>query len=226
LSGTERRRRPVPERTEPIRAWSSFLAPESASAPNGGDRSAPPAGESALPGAGAAVEMGYRVVEEYLGQGQRVATNLASQAAGLAAPLGPGLQESTERLLREGLLWWGQLLAALPGATPPTASTAKEAGPVRGSAELAVELSARCRASVRVSLAEAAEGVALAAHPLCAASGEAPPLTDVRVEATSAGPTLRVRIPDEQPPGVYSGVLYARASGEPCGTAMVRLGED
>src|SRR5205823_14082767 len=68
----ERIKRPKLERTEPIRSWSALLGVPGA---GGGDGRAP--GSASLEGVvSRSVELGYRVVEDYLRQGQRVAAGI------------------------------------------------------------------------------------------------------------------------------------------------------
>ncbi|OJT22986.1 hypothetical protein BO221_19015 [Archangium sp. Cb G35] len=125
----ERVKKPEPERTQPIRNWNVLFPgtpprtppPGGAPAPGG----APPPGEAVSRG----VEMGYRVIEEYLRQGQNVARAMGVPSTG-GAPADDGLQNRMGAMLRsftDFASLWMELMgrmgaggaAAAPGVTPP-----------------------------------------------------------------------------------------------------------
>src|SRR3954470_18479632 len=118
-SAADRIKRPPLPRTEPIRSWSTLFGAPSASA-----TSAPPFGIPGLPNIpgiagppgmnGAAgvgpeavrrgVEMGYRVVDEYMKQGASVANAFSnpnrSRSASSASGAEPDLSKMTERMMQ------------------------------------------------------------------------------------------------------------------------------
>lgn len=225
MSHEERLRRPEPARTEPIRQWSRLF-----------DTSAPGAEGEAATDAGAAgvaegVKSGYRVIEDYLREGQSLAHGLASGSTD-ATSARSRFQEVTEQLLRDGLLWWTQLAGIFASLTAPgmgvggPSSAASTPAPGPAACGLAVEVVACGHVSVRVELAPVTGGVALGIHPLHAPGPTHPTLEDVRAQCLATGPRLYLRVPDSQPPGTYSGVLFRLDTGEPCGTVTARVGSD
>jgi hypothetical protein len=64
-------------------------------------------------------------------------------------------------------------------------------------------------------------------HGLRAVDPGKPPLTEVAfIAAQGHGPpTLRILVPDDQPPGIYSGVIVDRESGETRGTLTVGIAD-
>jgi hypothetical protein len=52
-----------------------------------------------------------------------------------------------------------------------------------------------------------------------------PPLTGVHITTAPDGDhvNLRLRVPDGQPPGIYSGLILDARTSLPCGTLAVRL---
>jgi hypothetical protein len=70
---------------------------------------------------------------------------------------------------------------------------------------------------------EAAACTSLRAHALRAAEATKPRLDDVQfVASDAAGPhTLRIRVPDDHPPGAYEGLILDAVTNRPVG--VVRL---
>ena len=66
--------------------------------------------------------------------------------------------------------------------------------------------------------------VSLAVPPLRALNNNRSELRDVELDAANDRCTLRVHIPDAQPPGLYTGVVVDARTGEPCGTLAIRVG--
>lgn len=245
MSGPERLRRKDPERTEPLRQWSTlYRAPDSwngrdaqpGADPERPDEKADSWGDVVAEG----VAVGYRVIEEQIRQGQRVAEQFSEASYGPAAMTGD-LREASERMVRYSAdlvaLWLdfvnstmanGDLLRSLsatlqPGAAAPP-STAEHDAATTG---FAVEISSNRPVRVSVDLKTGTTGRALAAHALRALEEEKPALTDVAFEPGRDGSplTLRLRVPEGQPPGLYTGVIADRQTGEPVGTLSARLSE-
>ena len=63
-------------------------------------------------------------------------------------------------------------------------------------------------------------------HALRAADAEIPPLAGAAfVPDPDGGPmTLRLAVPDDQPDGIYNGLVIDAASNRPVGTLSVRIG--
>ena len=100
-------------------------------------------------------------------------------------------------------------------------------GSDRRAAAIAIEVTSRRPAQVTLDLPVPASAAALSIAPLRGLERDQPPLADVAlvVSATDGRTILRVRISDTHPPGLYTGVVADRVSGEPRGTVSVRLGQ-
>jgi hypothetical protein len=66
--------------------------------------------------------------------------------------------------------------------------------------------------------------VLLSVPPLRALKNGKPDLRDIRLDSESDRYVLRLRIPDEQPAGLYSGVIVETRSGEACGRLEIQVG--
>lgn len=225
MSDDERARRPTPERTGPIRAW----RPTAAGEPN-----APPReGEDPLRSVIArSVELGYRVVDEYIAQGQRAARlfnerQLDAEAAAREAP------ELFSRWLRSASdfasLWLEfASLAQSPRAPDPSAAPATPPSPAAPAPArelaLALEIHSSRRTEARLDLRPGAMAQALAVHDLRSADPEKPRLrARCERDEASGAPVVVVDIPDDQPGGSYSGVLVDETTSVPIGSVTVRV---
>lgn len=120
--------RPELPRDRPIRAWSTLFGPAraepSARSPSA-ERAEAPASSTRPKAVGEAVEQGYRVIEEYLRQGQKLAAAWRPSSPGTAPP--GELPETWRRMVEYG--WdmaalWLELWAGsgASNAPPPWAS--------------------------------------------------------------------------------------------------------
>ena len=244
----ERITRPIPERTGSIRSWSALLG---AAAARSGDAGTP--GGATLGGVvSRSVEVGYRVVDEYLRHGQRVAERLGDRS------LTPGtmvqdFQELTARMARYAsdlMDVWFQLIelaAAGRGAPhrpsgdrgapadpapprapePPAAgSTGRDSHDGEGGTRVSVQIASLQPAEVTLDLRPGSTGLPLIVHALRAAEPDKPRLTEIALEPASEDGVrrLRIRIPPEQPPGVYNGLVIDERTSRPAGTLSVRVG--
>jgi hypothetical protein len=68
-------------------------------------------------------------------------------------------------------------------------------------------------------------GRRLVVHGLRATTAAAPPLTDVAFDTDPSAEIVgvRVRVPNDLPPGIYTDVVLDRDTGEPRGTISVRI---
>ncbi len=251
--GPSRLRREDVVRDEPIRYWSglyrrpsAWTAPEfsaQAASVNGVQR-----GEPHDDPVSHGVRLGYRVVEENIRQGRRVAQQMnehssASGQGGQYGKDGNDIGELFGRILRYytdlGALWSDLLntLAANPEfvnnflrlfSPPPSATangkpTTMESAPA--SLAVSVEIIANRPSQVTVDLRPQAPGCVLATSGLYASDPTTPPLQDVQF-ASSLGSgvvALRIRIPEGQPPDVYTGVIVDKKTNLPQGTLSVRV---
>jgi hypothetical protein len=235
MSLGERRRRQPPLRTEPIR--SVF--------PAGGDaptrpiagvepvREASAAGDSAI---GAAVRAAYDVVDQNVLEGRRAAERLRAAAAPTGAPA-PDPRSITNRLMhmtRDMGAAWVELAVAV--LKEPEVRAVLDRMASRPAAPASAPASTGCvvqrissRRPIEVTLSPlparstpAAPGIA-GLHALDVAL---PPISQVRFSlGPGGGLVLRIDVPDDQPPGAYSGTIVDVASLQPIGTLAVRVVE-
>jgi hypothetical protein len=80
-------------------------------------------------------------------------------------------------------------------------------------------------ARVTIDLAAHANAANFATSGLHAIEPDRPPLKDLActIDSHSNRPVVRIRVPDSQPAGVYSGVIVDQDSGNPCGTITLRI---
>ncbi|QSQ22358.1 hypothetical protein JY651_45780 [Pyxidicoccus parkwayensis] len=256
MTPDERVRRPEPVRTQPIRNWwTMFGPPEMPPRPAAtGMGAAPPPTDPVSRG----VEMGYRVIEEYMRQGQNVARMMGAPYAG--GGMGPedGMPQRMATLMRSfadfaGL--WMEMMGTMgpagfapraPDMSPPqgtagpfsvgaaapepphaTPAPAPVVTPpeVLATPGVTLELDARRRAEVSIDLRPRSAGMPLRLHDLRAPEPDVPRITGARLETAPEDDrvTLRLRIPDDHPAGIYSGLILDERTGMPRGTVTVRL---
>jgi hypothetical protein len=188
-----------------------------------------------------AVEIGYEVIEEHIRQGKRVAETLTTARPGQANGAQAGGKELIERLLHFytdlGSLCFelmesiirnpgvGELLRPQPNGSqaPPFAPRATNGSGSNGAA-VATEVSSPLPVRVTLSLNEnIPEHCALGVQELHSLDRSKPPLRDVSFHNGSPDgrQTLRVSVPDDQPPGTYSGAVIDSATNEPRGTLSI-----
>jgi hypothetical protein len=191
--------------------------------------------------------MGYRVIEEYMRQGQTVARMFGMPytggampgfaAPGGAAPGGPPM-EALFRSFSEFMNLWMQTM----GTRAPAAGTAgpfamgEPPAPVpqqapapqpqsEGQVALTLELESPRRTEISFDLRPRSLGLPLVVHDLRAPEADKPRITGVGLETVPDEErlVLRLRIPAEQPPGIYSGIILDERTSLPRGTLTVRL---
>lgn len=243
MNDRERLHREDPIRTDPIREWAKlWRRPDSWGIR--GPTAKPQAGEGPSPAdswsdvVAGAVDLGYRVVDEQIRQGQRVAQQINNQSYG-PGTMGTDAQEIGERLVRYSAdawaLWMDFLNALLgnsdlirnaprpfqPTAAPSARSTAEKP------ATVSVEIASSRPARVTIELQPKSEGRPLATFELRALDASKPPLTDIAFERDPSNEivSVRIRVPDGQPSGVYTGVVVDRETGQARGTLSVRVTE-
>jgi hypothetical protein len=245
MSEGQRLRRQKPTRIEPRRDWSNlYRAADSWEKPQAAPEGEP-TDEGVRNGAGGTavehgVHAGYRVIDEHIRQireGQWIAGEI-NHGPYDTRGIGDDVLDIFERLYRysrdlmplwsdlAGLLARGPRLLrdlALSGAEDfETRSNADE-----GATSIAVEVSSRRRTRVCIDLRADAGAVALAVRGLYAIDPAKPPLTEACFARTNGddGVTLQVHVNDDQPAGVYSGVIVELESGMPRGTLSVTIYE-
>jgi hypothetical protein len=228
MSERDHLRRDDPARTGPVRHWSNlYRRSDSWDLRDGGAEPREGTGSASWSGVVAqGVDLGYRVIEEQIAQGRRVAEQLGSRSYDASA-MGDDFRQINERMWRYyadlGALWMeyaGSLLGGLaPWRMEPPRST-----PTNARTALAIDVTCSRPTRVALDLPAGRAQSALRCHPLRALDEGTPPLSDVVIERDAAERlALRVRVPEPQPPGVYVGAIVDRETGEPRGTLSVRV---
>jgi len=230
MSTDDRPRRPPLDRSEPIRNWSQLLRPSPGSAGAAGpDHDGPGIGDVVS----RSVELGYRVVDEYVRQGQSAAERIRAGEYGPAS-FGQDAQDLAQRMVQhasELATTWLQLLDRSPTPPVPPTSGASEPGPAasrNGGAppRIRLEVSAAADCTVALELAVEASGTRLVTHDLRAADASKPRIAAADVRPGSADePTLiRVAVPPNHPAGVYEGLVLDGDTNRPVGVVRVTVG--
>jgi len=233
-------KRPRLPRTEPIRSWSTLFGAGRDSASAGASAGAQPKAADPI---GRGVEMGYRVIDEYVRQGAAVASTFMN--AGSKVAPGADFSQLAERMIRYATDFSAAWLEAMTmmasgfSAVAPNGAGAAASSVARGArqetnggstwaADLRVSLELRSEhpAEVSVSLEGSAPGEFLEVEPMQASSGKAV-LRDVTIELPGEpGGMIRVRV--HVPPGSkrerYTGAIVETKSRKPRGRLTVILG--
>lgn len=242
--------RPVLERSEPRRAWSTLFGAGGAS--RAGGSGAATGGSGGAPASDAiqrGVELAYRVSDEYMRQGQAFARTLSQPFAPAAGGGGGpgngagGLPQLAERMLRYtselSSMWMdavrmmssmtGQAASSgLPGfwpgaerSAPPPPAPPAAAEPARERIAIQVESKRRTRASLDV---HGVVGRAISVAPLRLRGGRAR-IANVKVQREDGGGALAivVRVPPRQAAGTYTADILDARAGSPVGTVSVRV---
>jgi hypothetical protein len=183
----------------------------------------------------AGVGLAYRVIEKYLNEGRRVAEQFNRQPHRQGATTRP-FQEFVNRMLRyqaELLPLWLDLLGSLTkvdfaGIADPEGSDRRQLRKrASTNGKVAIELTSSRPIEISFELQEDSESISLVTPGLHALEPRKPTLTDIHFvpRAGRGRSKLRVRIPNRQPPGTYSGVIVDRKTGDIRGTLSVRVAD-
>jgi len=225
-------RRPKAQRTQPDR---SFVG-RSRSERNGQAESAPDDAEHRDPRSSSyeAVNSAYRVIDEYMRQGQRLAEEFWLPSSGAGRQAAAEVPRMIDRFVRSASEMGSAWLELMASTTTPAQKDGIRgtAGPF-GAGKRAQEASRRSSSSgltvavesqkpVRISI-DAPDGLRdLQVSALVSMDQSTPPLTGVEVEVDANGEAiLRVVVPPGQPSGRYHGVLLDRRTERPVGTASL-----
>jgi hypothetical protein len=185
--------------------------------------------------------MGYRVIEEYLQEGREAAQSTARVSS---EHNGTTVANLTSRMLRTTAdlfeMWFqvldvsgsrnGNGVAAAPARTreeTPENPAPPPDTPGQAQARVTIRLTSSRVADVTVDLQPASQPRELTLHSLRSAQEGPPPISRVSITTTPRGALVDIRIPDDQQPGVYNGMIIDQASSLPAGTVSVRLhGQD
>ncbi len=231
MSARERVKRPIPDRTEPHRSTASLFgvsfSPETASEP----------GSEAL--AARTVEGFTRVVADAMNVGAATAAQFA-ELPWTGIPKGetadPARQMGT--MVEEFMGLYAQWLRATMGAAGPIAQW--PVPPPRPTEPSGVETSGAGRSAMSTPLEQGRVNIAVEAHgrteltvdlrpglPVTTATlhelrhgqGKHPPIPDVGPgpREESSGLAFRIRVPDDQPAGLYNGAIVDDQTGAQVG---------
>jgi hypothetical protein len=248
--------RPEPERTMPRRSWSTLLGPFGLDGAAGAATGEPTANGGAEPRASdnvaRAVELGYRVIDEYIRQGQKAAQRLSNRSWTPETALRDS-QDLTARMTRHASdlvgLWLdvfdtSNLTGALRATMQPPdtangpadeapqssaragdVSSPAPAGSATGRTRIAIDIASERPAEVAVDLRSEDMMRKLVVHSLRAVEPEKPRITEVSIEpATLQAPArLRIRVPADQPAGTYNALVIDEATSRPVGSVSLRV---
>lgn len=279
MAERERLRRADPMRSGPIRDGTTYLR-DSHSWGNGmKDAEQPPSdrgrpAESLEDVVTQGVQLGYKVIEEYLRQGQRVAEGLCNGSNGAGDEghskgegdgggiesnvdelidrvrrsykgLGGDMEDLMERTMhfykdmwdlgmegaelffRSPMFMSGLARAEGSRQAAPSMDTQSEPGRAANGfgATPVVEIMSSRPARVALKMNSQAGQFLPRVHVLHAADPTIRPLTGVSflLDPESAIPIVQVRIPDDQPPGTYTGAVVDHDTNEPKGTLCISI---
>jgi len=248
MTHKERLHRQDPKRSEPIRnrttylrtshSWGETAPGEDPGKASAGERSPGTVDDVLTHG----VNLGYKIIDEHILQGRRVAEDLRNRSRfrgektsggeqggeihalvarlmGLTKDMGALCFDSLEVALKSPLALTSRLAehpaSAVPAHVPPSAAES----------HISVEIASSRRAQVTLNLPPRQRPYTPQVHALHAANPSFPPLTSVRFEPSvgSSGPVLVAEIPDTQPPSTYTGVVVDKETNEPVGSLVIRV---
>jgi hypothetical protein len=247
----ERIRRPPPGRTTPIRNWSSLLGTARPAAPGdtdgagadaGPDPDAGPVPPSPDNAVSRSVELGYRVIDDYLERGQRAAERIR-QGTYDAEAIGDDVRDLATRMVgyvSDFSAAWLEFLQRssidvatgpdLPsqpfGAEAPPADTAASSVAPASAHPLHVRVSLTTdrRAEIALDLEPVPSSSRLIVHALRSTTLDHPRITSVTFEPGTADTgTFRVSVPEGQPAGIYHGLVVDDARNRPVGSLTLTL---
>jgi hypothetical protein len=242
---------PQPKRTGPIRSVDGLFGPPRPPSDNG----PPQAGsvrESASSTVSRGVELGYRVIGEYMRQGEAFARSNGSRPPE-GDPASSDPRKLTERMVEHAselaTAWLefvqttlvgvppagsrGDAGAHDPGAFdlggPPSPATASSPRTVPQAPSpprrISIEIASKRRAEVTVDLHPEAGVAPIVAHDLRARDPELPRIRGVTIgpSGTSDRVLVRIAVPDDQPAATYTGLVVDDATNLPRGSVSVRV---
>jgi len=228
VSDRERVRRDPPARTAPLRAW-----PGSLRAPDSWNAREDLAGVVANVGARAdhrvdGVRLGYEVIERHMQRAGKPRKKIAPSRSEIQDTIAQVFRSLSELMPLMANLVNSPAAAGLvqnllfnnPLAQPPNHNRSRDAA-----ARVDIELSSPRPVTVTIELHEEAERRALAIAGLHDRHGRKLTLAAIAFASAKGRKRacLRIRLPDGQRPGIYSGVLLDRSTSEPRGVLTVRV---
>jgi len=235
MNERERLRRDDPERTRPIRSWFNLYRRSDSWDLRDPGASAAGVADSWNEVVAHGVDLGYRVIEEQIAQGRRVAEQVGRRSYDSNA-MGNDFREVNERMGRyygDLMGLWLEFMTSLAGAfapwapaPPPAAAPSATPAASGGGAGIMLDVVSARPTQVTLDLHPGTPPLGLHCQALRALEEGKPPLTEVAIERDLNGrPILLVRVPEAQPPGVYVGAVVDRVTGQSRGTLSVQVAE-
>jgi hypothetical protein len=240
MGDRKRLHRDDPARIAPVRNFSKLYSRSSSANGTHAAKAAQPDALHPTTGGGPlaeGVELAYNVIEKYIAEGRQTAEGFSNQPYATRAP-NDNLQVLVERMLRfqaEMLPLWIETLATLVKVDPARNGYApsSDAWPLSNGAPktetmaVTIEVVSLRPVQVSVELRSNSEPQSLVALGLSAVDSGKPILKDISLvpDEVAGRIKLRLRIPESQPPGTYSGVIVNRDSGEMRGTLSIRIAD-
>jgi hypothetical protein len=193
------------------------------------------------------IETAYRVIDEHLREGK----SAAQAQNGRDGDAGPGVfatsssaavdtaSASIQEMVTQGIRFysslaplWAKIVNSIANSAVVSAGNGISAAaptPPNGTSAASppsiIEIASVRMTRVTVNLTPHAVSANLAIGGLLALDAEKPSLREISLAIEPRSHTLvtRIRVPDSQPPGVYSGVIADSETGEPCGTITLRI---
>lgn len=240
MGDRKRLHRDDPARIAPVRNFSKLYSRSSSVNGTNAAKAVQPDAPLRTKGGGPlaeGVELAYSVIEKYIAEGRQTAEGLSNQPYASRAP-NDNLQVLVERMLRfqaEMLPLWIETLATLVKVDParngyaPSSDVWPRSNGAQNTDTMAVTIEVVSLRPVQVSveLRTNSEPQSLVALGLSAVDSGKPILKDISLvpDEVAGRIKLRLRIPESQPPGTYSGVIVNRENGETRGTLSVRIAD-
>jgi hypothetical protein len=188
-----------------------------------------------MPGASAGPEVqnANRVVEEYLRAGEANARLFQNALGGGAKNGTPDIAQAMVRAASDMMTFWVELMTRSAGAMSvpqPATQTSSRGGTSRSESgerlRISVAIDSRRPAKVSVDLRPDARRGALRLERLHRrGSGKLSILAGASIDVASGDDpvVVRLQVPDDQPHGLYYGVIVDEESSLPVGTLTVEL---
>jgi hypothetical protein len=226
LMASDRIRRPPLDRTEPRRGWSTLFG------------TTPPLSDAAASAGGASdaiarsVDLGYRVIDDYITRGQQAAERVRQGTYGSEALTGD-LQDLSVRLIRyasDFTATWLELIERTrvppPPSVAPTSTAEATATPLGEPLSVRLELITSQPAEMALDFRPAPATRQVIVHALRPAVTDQPRIESVEfVAVTTTSGIIRIRVPDGHPHGNYSGLIIDAETNRPVGAVSVVLRE-
>lgn len=185
------------------------------------------------------VRLGYKVIEQYISQGQRVAEQISRPfQKGVPEAGAADVAQGVVRLYKDMADVWGNaldvmvrnpvfwsLLGSLAQSNGTHLSGAMP-GTLNGTgAAFSVQITSARPTEVMLNVTPSVQPFTPLVHALHAPDPAVPPLTSIAFEKSPKTnmPVLLLKIPSRQPPGLYTGVVVDRDTNQPRGTLTVRV---